>query len=62
MLQHYNDITGQWEEDDLDNMVRFARKQRRRSVLTKCRQCGDKVRLPPEYDLCDRCANFNEGG
>jgi hypothetical protein len=61
MSEFYNDLTNQWEESEQDNRVKFARRQRRRSVLTTCRQCGDRVKLPPEYDLCNRCADFNEG-
>ena len=61
-MSYYDENFGHWEGMSNPENVAFYHKVQRRSVLTTCRQCGQKVRLLPGYDLCGRCADLNEHG
>lgn len=60
-----DDNFGVWDDmdgpDGEDNREFFKQVQRE-SVVKKCRGCGRKVRLRPDYDLCNSCAEKLERG
>lgn len=61
MSSYYDDNFGMWDirdEDDED----FYREVSRRSVEKRCVMCGRKVRLMPQYDKCNSCAEQIERG
>jgi hypothetical protein len=60
MPEYYDDNYGHWENMDDPEMRDFYFKVQRESVWKKCRQCGQRVRLRKEYDLCNSCAEENE--
>jgi hypothetical protein len=42
--------------------VQFYHETQSKSVLKKCKGCGRKVRIKPEYALCNSCAETVERG
>jgi hypothetical protein len=56
-----DDNFGTWEiraPDDID----FYHEVQHTSRLKKCQGCGNKVRLQPDYDYCNSCADKLERG
>jgi rRNA maturation endonuclease Nob1 len=47
--------------DDPDN-VEFYERVQRESVWKKCRGCGRRVKLRPDYAICNSCAERMEQG
>jgi len=62
MPGYYDDNFGWYEGMDDSENQEFYRKNQRRSVLKKCVDCGRKVRLLPEYECCNSCADARERG
>lgn len=62
MPLYYDDNFGAWEDMDEPEVRQFYRKVQRESVWKVCRQCGRRVKLRKEYDLCNSCADANEKG
>jgi len=60
MTEYYDDNFGHWEDMDDPDMRDFYNKVQKESVLKTCRSCGRKVKLRPEYDLCNSCAERGE--
>lgn len=63
MTSHYDDNYGWYEGMDDPVMQSFARQVAKESVWKVCRQCKNRVKLRPDYDLCNSCAeNMERGG
>lgn len=61
MRTYYDDNFGHWDirdEDDID----FYHQVQRESRLKKCQGCGRRVRLRPDYAICNACAERSERG
>jgi rRNA maturation endonuclease Nob1 len=57
----YDDNFGHYEiesQDDID----FYFEMQRKSVSKKCSGCGRRVKISPEYDYCNSCAEKMERG
>lgn len=59
-MDYYDDNFGHWDGMDDPDMVDFYHQVQRESVWKTCRQCGRKVKLRPDYAICNSCADFNE--
>jgi hypothetical protein len=62
MPSYYDDNFGHWDGMDDPDMRSFYRKVQRESVLKTCQGCGRKVRLRPDYAICNSCADRVERG
>ena len=61
-MEYYDDNFGHWEDmDDPDN-VEFYEHVQRNSVLKTCVDCGQEVRIMPNYECCNSCADKRENG
>lgn len=58
---YYDENFGNWEIRDEDD-VKFYEQVQRESVWKKCRTCGRKVKLRPDYNQCNSCAEAEEKG
>lgn len=62
MASYYDDNFGFYEDmDDPDNQD-FYEQVQRRSVVKKCVDCGRKVKILPDYECCNSCADKRERG
>ena len=62
MNEYYDDNFGHWDDmDDPENQA-FYRQVQRESVWKDCKHCGKRVKLRPQYGICDSCANAVESG
>ena len=62
-MSYYDDNYGWWEgSDDPESDAWFRDHVQRSSVEKTCAGCGRKVRLMPDYDVCDSCATKREAG
>jgi hypothetical protein len=62
MAEYYDDNFGHWSDmDDPDNQE-FYRKVQKESVWKECQKCGRRVKLRPEYGICNSCADAMERG
>lgn len=65
MSGYYDDNFGAWEcapDDDPEEIARFYEETQRRSVRKRCVGCQRMVRIMPQYDVCDACAQVREHG
>lgn len=62
MSGYFDDNFGHWEGMDDPDMVDFYRQVQRESVEKICKQCEQKVRIRPQYSICNSCADMNEKG
>lgn len=61
-MSYFDDNFGQWDGMDDPDMVEFYHQVQKKSVEKICRGCGRKVRILPQYDICDGCATRLENG
>jgi hypothetical protein len=61
MASYYDDNFGFWEIDDEDDLEHYRQTQKT-NVLKKCKGCGHKVRIQPDYAYCNGCATKIERG
>ena len=62
MTYYADDNFGTWEDmDDPDNREFYLDVQQR-SVWKKCRGCGRRVKILPDYAYCSSCADKREQG
>jgi hypothetical protein len=61
MPSYYDDNYGFYEIESQDD-VDFYFERQRSNVLKKCKGCGRKVRIQPDYVICNRCADAQEKG
>ncbi len=60
--QFYDENFGHWDDMDDPDTVRFYKQVQRESVMKNCRICNRRVKLRPEYDICNTCADILEHG
>lgn len=58
---YYDDNFGHYDISDQDD-IDFYKKIQKESRLKTCRGCGRKVRLRPDYSICNSCADRAERG
>lgn len=61
MPGYYDDNYGWWDMESEED-VEFYHKVQRESVEKTCVMCGRRVRLRPDYDKCNSCAEKLERG
>lgn len=62
MGTYYDDNFGCWSDMDDPDMVKFYHRVQRESRWKKCQGCGRKVKLRPDYAICNACADRAERG
>jgi hypothetical protein len=62
MPEYYDDNFGHWEDMHDPDMVDFYHRVQKESVWKVCVDCGRKVKLRPDYECCNRCADIRERG
>jgi uncharacterized OB-fold protein len=62
MPTYFDDNFGHYNDTDDPDVVEWYHENQRRSRLKKCKRCGRKVRLLPEYAICNGCAERIERG
>jgi len=60
--EYYDDNFGHWEDMDDPDMVEFYHRVQAENVEKKCRICKRTVRIRPQYDICNSCADMIERG
>jgi rRNA maturation endonuclease Nob1 len=58
---YIDDNYGQYDIESQED-VDFYFETQQKSVLKKCKGCGRKVKIKPEYALCNSCAEKLERG
>jgi rRNA maturation endonuclease Nob1 len=58
---YHDDNFGCYDIQDEDD-VEFYKQVQRESVWKKCQGCGRKVKLRPDYGICNSCAERLERG
>ena len=53
---------GTWQGMDDPDMVDFYHQVQAESVWKICSACGNRVKLRPDYGICDGCATALENG
>ena len=62
MPEYYDDNFGHWHDmDDPDNQE-FYRQVQAESVWKTCERCKRRVKLRPNYAICNSCADALERG
>jgi hypothetical protein len=61
MPTYYDDNFGCYEIHDQDD-IDFYFQVQRESRWKKCQSCGRKVKLRPDYTICNACAERAERG
>jgi len=61
MPTYYDDNFGHYKIESEED-VEFYKEVQRTSVWKKCLRCERKVRLRPDYVICNRCADADERG
>jgi len=61
MGSYYDDNFGHWDIRDEDD-IEFYHQVQKESVWKKCQSCGRKVKLRPDYGICNSCADRMESG
>jgi hypothetical protein len=61
-MPSYYDSNFGWYEIDNEDDVAFYHEVQKRSVLKTCQGCGRKVKLLPNYVICNTCAERAERG
>lgn len=60
MKSYYDDNFGHWHDMDDPENEAFYRQVQKESRWKKCRNCGRRVKLRPEYYICNNCADSFE--
>ncbi len=61
MTTYFDDNFGHWDIRDADD-VAFYKKVQKESRMKTCQGCGRRVRLRPDYAICNSCADQQERG
>lgn len=61
MPSYYDDNFG-WYDVNSEEDVEFYRQVQAESVWKECSCCGRKVKLRPDYGICNSCADILERG
>jgi len=59
---YYDDNFGRWNDMDDSDAVAFYRQVQKESRWKTCQGCGRKVKLRPDYAICNSCADKIERG
>jgi len=59
---YYDDNFGHWDGMDDPDMVAFYHQTQRENVEKVCVDCGRTVRIRPDYECCNSCADRRERG
>jgi rRNA maturation endonuclease Nob1 len=59
---YYDDNFGNWEDMNQEENREFYARVQRESVWKKCQGCGRRVKLRPDYGICNMCADKIERG
>lgn len=62
MTSYYDDNFGEWSDMHDDENQEFYCQVQRESVWKKCQDCGRKVKLRPDYGICNSCCERQERG
>lgn len=62
MVTYYDDNFGHWSDTHDPDVVAFYEQVQRESVKKECIECGKVVKIRPNYDICNNCANHIERG
>jgi len=62
MTEYYDDNFGHWEGMDDPDMRDFYHQVQKESVWKKCSRCGKRVKIRPDYGICNSCADAIERG
>jgi hypothetical protein len=62
MTTYYDDNFGHWQDMDDPDMHEFYKQVQRESVWKTCKRCGRKVKIRPDYAICNSCAEALESG
>ena len=61
MATYYDDNFGHYEIDSYED-IEFYHRMQEESVEKVCKDCGRKVRIRPDYECCNSCADRRERG
>jgi hypothetical protein len=61
MPGYYDDNFG-WYEIESEEDIEFYHQMQAESVVKTCVMCGRQVKLRPDYDKCNSCADAIERG
>jgi len=61
MPTYYDDNYGHWDINDEDDLAFYKRVQKE-NVWKTCERCGARVKLRPDYGICNTCADAIERG
>lgn len=61
MSRYYDDNFGEYDMED-EHDLEFYHQVQKESVWKKCDRCGRRVKLRPQYAICDSCATKLEQG
>lgn len=59
---YYDDNFGYQTDADGEDRGWFRRHVQRNSIWKTCDDCGRRVKLMPDYGICDSCATRRENG
>jgi hypothetical protein len=62
MPEYYDDNFGHWHDMDDPEMQEFYKHVQAESVWKICEGCGQRVKLRPDYAICNSCADKREQG
>lgn len=62
MASYYDDNYGHWEGMDEEENREHYRRTQATNVWKKCRGCGKRVKIQPQYGYCNACATARERG
>ena len=62
MPTYYDDNFGHWDDMDDPDMRNFYHQVQRENVEKECVDCGRIVRIRPDYECCNSCADRRESG
>lgn len=62
MAEYFDDNFGHWDGMDDPDMHDFYKQVQKESVWKKCRGCGRRVKIRPQYAYCNTCADKLERG
>ncbi len=61
MTGYYDDNFG-WYDIESEEDIEFYHQVQRQSVWKNCQDCGKRVKLKPDYGICNSCADAIEQG
>ena len=64
-MPYYDDNYGTWDhmdpnDPDFEDNLEFYNQVQKESVVKVCIQCNREVKIRPEYEICNSCADMIE--